>query len=439
MFSPAQIVSSFFSFAIAIFFFLFIITSIGEKAYRAVFISSLLAGFTLIGTGFLFFLNKNFYFIVYDIFCFICVVLFFFPYAKKKAMQIIGRPVRYDERDIMFARARYVKGTPEYDDYYSRHPARKIIDDSIRAMPKLLGVGGKYYDPVRSAIANNYFEINEKLAPLAEGRSANQKLAIEPAQAARLLKDMAHKLGAIDAGIARLNPAHIYSHVGRGPGGYGTPVTTSHPFIFVFAVEMDFHTMSKAPKLDVVIESAYRYMEASKIGIAVAFYIRSLGHEARAHIDTNYRVMLPAAAVDAGLGEVGRLGILIHPRYGARVRLGAVSTDLPFDIVKPITFGVQQFCEECKKCARNCPSGAISSGKPRDVRGVLKWSTNQEACYRYWHEIGTDCGLCMRVCPYSKPNNFVHNVVRLAAKHSPLSRKLSVLGDDVFYGKKIRI
>ncbi|NOY58109.1 MAG: reductive dehalogenase [Calditrichaeota bacterium] len=374
-----------------------------------------------------------------DVSFFLSILLLFFPFMRGKAVLVVDPQNRYDERDIMFARARYVRGTPQYRDYYSRRPERKKIDDAIRAMPKLLSPGGKYYDPVRSAIAKNYFEINKKLASLVEGRPADKKKKIEPIQATRLLKDMARKLGAVDAGIARLNPAHVYSYIGRSPGRYGIPVNLKHHFIFVFAVEMDFKAMVRAPQLDVVIESSQKYLEAAKIAIAIASYIRSIGYEARAHVDTNYRLMLPAAAVDAGLGEVGRLGILIHPRYGARVRLGAVSTDLPLNVDEPITFAVQQFCGECKKCARNCPAGAISSRKSRNVRGVVKWSTNQAACYRYWREVGTDCGICMRVCPYSKPNNFVHNVIRFAATNSPLSRKLSILADDLFYGKKIRI
>lgn len=434
-----QIFFGLFSFALVIFLFLFILTSIREREARAVILSVLLLIFTLFGTLFSLIFLKNEILLVLDILFFLSIMLLFFPFMREKATLVVDTQTRYDERDIMFARARYVKGTLQYQDYYSRRTERKKMDDAIRAMPKLFSPGGKYYDPVRSAIAENYFDINEILAPLAEGRPADKREKIEPAQATRLLKNMARKLGAVDAGIARLNPAHVYSHIGRGPGGYGTVVNLKHPFIFVFAVEMDFDAMAHAPQLDVVIESSQKYLEAAKSAIAIASYIRSLGYKARAHVDTNYRLMLPAAAVDAGLGEVGRLGILIHPRYGARVRLGAVSTDLPLNVDEPITFGVQQFCEECKKCARNCPAGAISLGKPRNVRGVIKWSTNQAACYRYWRELGTDCGICMRVCPYSKPNNFIHNVVRLAAANSPLSRKLFILADDVFYGKKIRI
>ena len=42
--------------------------------------------------------------------------------------------------------------------------------------------------------------------------------------------------------------------------------------------------------------------------------IRRLGYPARAHIDGNYRVIAPLVARDAGLGEIGRMGLLMTPR-----------------------------------------------------------------------------------------------------------------------------
>ncbi|MBN1466696.1 4Fe-4S dicluster domain-containing protein [candidate division KSB1 bacterium] len=150
-------------------------------------------------------------------------------------------------------------------------------------------------------------------------------------------------------------------------------------------------------------------------------------------MDGNYLMPLPAIASDAGLGEVGRLGYLIHPRYGARIRLGAVTTDMPLAADSSILFGVQDFCRICLKCATHCPAGAISFGEEKQVRGVCKWSTNQEACYKYWRSIGTDCGICMRVCPFSKPNNMVHSVIRTFIRRNVISRQIAVWGDKLLY------
>ena len=201
---------------------------------------------------------------------------------------------------------------------------------------------------------------------------------------------------------------------------------------------MDYEFVETAPGLPITNESALQYLRGANISNSLARHIRSLGYPARAHIaGSNYQIMLPPVAHDAGLGELGRIGYLISPRFGARVRLGAVTTDLPLLPDKPITFGVQDFCEKCLKCAINCPSGAIPKGGKVMVRGTEKWQLNIEQCLHLWRAIGTDCGLCMRVCPYSHPPTLVHNIIRAGLKRSPFARTVSAWGDDLFYGRKI--
>ena len=70
-----------------------------------------------------------------------------------------------------------------------------------------------------------------------------------------------------------------------------------------------------------IAESATRYLQGTMIAATLAGYCSRLGYPARAHVDGNYRVLATAAAVDAGLGEIGRLGLLITPTHGPRVRL----------------------------------------------------------------------------------------------------------------------
>jgi hypothetical protein len=53
-------------------------------------------------------------------------------------------------------------------------------------------------------------------------------------------------------------------------------------------------------------------------------------------------------AIAAGLGEYSRMGLLITPEYGPRVRLAKVFTDAPLVPDRPIRFGVYEFCQKCK-------------------------------------------------------------------------------------------
>ena len=54
----------------------------------------------------------------------------------------------------------------------------------------------------------------------------------------------------------------------------------------------------------------------------------------------------------------------------------------------------------------------------------------------YWNVIGTDCGICMTVCPYSHPDSFHHNILRLGIKYSGAVRYGALWMDDFFYGKR---
>jgi ferredoxin len=80
-----------------------------------------------------------------------------------------------------------------------------------------------------------------------------------------------------------------------------------------------------------------------------------------------------------------------------------------------------------------CPSDAISSGDPVDIDGVRRWQIDQEACFTLWCKLGTDCARCVRVCPYSHPNNLLHNLVRAGVRRSAPFRRLAITLDDVFY------
>ncbi|MDZ7721382.1 MAG: reductive dehalogenase domain-containing protein [candidate division KSB1 bacterium] len=425
----------FVSLSVLIFVFLaaFSVASLTEKEYRAFSISAVLTAiFLLMHTGLVIF-NPGWLWGM-NLLYFFLVVLFFIPAASSDLVNLNPQPI--DERDIMFARARYQPGLRAYQDYYTRNPQKQKIDDQIRSLPDLLSPGGPYYDERSASMAHLFFAETERLAQRAEGEPALEQTPLSPDDAAAQLKSMARSLGAVDSGIARIRPEYLYTHIGRGQGVYGDPIDLDHPRALVFAVEMKYNRVRQAPKIAVTLESAEQYLQSAHIAVTVAEYIRSLGYPARAHIDGNYRLMLPGLASDAGLGEIGRLGYLIHPRFGARVRLAAVSTTLPIAEDERRVFGVQDFCAICKKCASNCPAGAISFGPKKNVRGVIKWSTCQEACYRYWRSIGTDCGLCMRICPYSKPDTWTHNLIRNRMAHSAPARRLGVYADDLFYGQR---
>lgn len=342
---------------------------------------------------------------------------------------------RFDERDIVFARARLSTGSKEYNTYYEMHPEKKVIDDRTRAKAGLLSPAALLANPILFASPIGSFYLTESLREAVNGPVAESRQLLPPEEMTGYLKQLAIYYGALDAGITELKPHHVYSHVGRGTGSWGDPIPIEHKFAIAFTVEMDHKLIGTSPDAPVIMESAHQYVESARIAVQLAAAIRALGYPARAHIDGNYRVVAPLVARDAGLGEIGRMGLLMTPTHGPRVRLGVVTADV--DLIPDNRIpdpSVIDFCTICSKCADNCPSRSIPFDDRREQDGVLRWQINAETCFHYWNVIGTDCGRCMAVCPYSHPATFSHNLIRWGNNRSGAFRRLTNWMDDLFYG-----
>ncbi len=364
------------------------------------------------------------------------LLLFLIPFGRNRAYRQIKPVGRIDERDTMFSRNELISGTENFEDYYSRHPEKKRLDDRFRRNPGLLQPGTTQYHPLYFASADASFETIAALRGFVEGTVAEDKVRVDGGDMSHYIKNWSKKLGAVDCGITELQDYHIYSTGGRGER-YGKKFVNHHRFAIAFTVEMNHEMMQTAPAGTVVMESGQQYLESGRIALQVARFIRNLGYEARAHIDGNYEVVCPLVARDAGLGEIGRMGLLMTPKLGPRVRISVVTTNLPLVIDKPLhDFSFIDACVHCKKCADVCPSNAISFNDREIITGSFRWQINQESCFTFWTIVGSDCGRCISVCPYSHPDNGLHNLVRTGMYNSTVFRKAALKMDDIFYGRK---
>ncbi|NIS64687.1 MAG: 4Fe-4S dicluster domain-containing protein [Gemmatimonadales bacterium] len=358
------------------------------------------------------------------------------PVGRRPRIESGTPKQRIDERDIMFSRRLLRPGTARFEEYYAANPAKKAPDDQFRAKPGLLTKGASAYHPYAFAAADASFTTVEHLRPFVDGVPATEKVASDPAEMSAFIKRWALKLGAVSVGVTELRDYHLYSVIGRGDD-YGQPVTLAHEFAIALTVEMDKGMLDRAPLGPTVMESAQQYLASGAIAVQIAEFIRRLGYPARAHIDGNYRVVCPLVARDAGLGEIGRMGLLMTPQLGPRVRIAAVTTDLPL-----VADGRKRdptmidFCTHCKKCAHVCPSRAISFEDRKIIDGVRRWQIDSESCFTLWCTIGTDCARCVAACPYSHPDSLLHNLVRRGVHNSSLFRRAAIWADDFFYGKK---
>lgn len=350
-------------------------------------------------------------------------------YWEKPAGQI-------NEKTLMFSRKLLIPGSERFEEYYSEFPEHREPDDHFRSKPGLLSAKASFYEPFTFSSSKAIFDSIIAFHDVVDGDPAHFKTGMHASEIARSVRKWIMKEGAVSVGITRTHDYHWYSVVGRGKD-YGKKAQLPHSHAIAFTVEMDREMMDSAPYGPAVLESARQYMRAAVIATEVAKYIRELGYHARAHIDGNYRVVCPLVARDAGLGEIGRMGLLITPRLGPRVRIGVITTDLPLpESKRKERPDMIAFCRLCKKCADVCPSGAIPRDDRKEIKGVKRWQINQEACYTYWCITGTDCGKCMSDCPYSHPDNMFHNIIRFIIRHFAFTRRIAIKMDDLVYGRK---
>lgn len=108
------------------------------------------------------------------------------------------------------------------------------------------------------------------------------------------------------------------------------------------------------------------------------------------------------AAVLSGLGFVGKSGLFLNEKYGSKLRLATVVTDMPLSNAIPI---VENGCGNCTACMRACPAGAIFGTLPT-IDGERNFDA--EKCSKYMKEHfqdigrGSVCGICIKACPKNK-------------------------------------
>ena len=261
------------------------------------------------------------------------------------------------------------------------------------------------------------------------------------------VKRVARYFGADLVGIAKLDLRWVYTHHYMLETGESKPVEIGEPFTHVIsmAVSEDYAIIQTAPSALYMAETLLTYSRMALLVGSLAQFIRQLGYHAIPSLnDTALNVPI---ALDAGLGQFGRHGLLITPQFGPRQRLCKVITDLPLRADRPIDFGVSEFCSACYKCAEKCPSKAISSGeRTAEVSsistnpGVMKWPLAGERCWEYrLRNFGTNCGICVRVCPFNKRKKGVHSATRHLIQQAPwLGRPLLWLDNLLGYGKYSR-
>ncbi len=259
----------------------------------------------------------------------------------------------------------------------------------------------------------------------------------DPERIARHIKETAYFLRADAVGICKLPCYAVYSH----SWPTGEPIELKHEYAISILVDQDARTAEATSGHDWISNSMsfVAYSASGFIACILADYIRRLGFPARAHHALSYQVVVPPLLLWAGLGEVSRMSeCVLHPFLGPRFKASVVTTNLPMLCDRPIDFGLQDFCSKCKKCARHCPSGALSDGGKVWFNGYERWPSDMTKCtsMRVGNQKGASCGTCITVCPWNKPYTPLHRAAGWTIRRFPLARGPAIWLDDLLgYGR----
>ncbi len=352
---------------------------------------------------------------------------------------------QFDERDVLFNRISLIEGSREYIEYYENNPDYKNADDELRKnmtsmmsngdgkkapdmqkMMKLMKVVSKVpfikmpsmgsmpafhsdnpnIDKAKNKISDVLVENANKLSAKAKKANVNkEKMITNPEIVTKQVKELAKYFGGDLVGVVKLRPEHLYSHKGgiMGTGDSGKEIKLTYKYAIVVASALDKDLINRAPHAEQVLATMKGYSKSADACSNLVLYLKNLGYDSRGDNFFDYISPTTELAIDAGIGQMGRCNMCVSKEYGARLKIGAVLTNLELIPDEKIDFGLTEFCKLCGICANNCPGKAISKDtEPALNNDRIYWKHNENACMKMWMKFGTDCGVCMSSCPFSQ-------------------------------------
>lgn len=297
-------------------------------------------------------------------------------------------------------------------------PTTLILDDEVPRVPKraaffqraLHGDLGEKSKRERTRFAfktpfsYSLLDIIKSMVPHQDGDLA--KVDTSPLSDAekntKAIKSLSYFLGSDLTGICEIPRYAWFSHKEDGK-----EIEIYHKYAVVMLVDQGYDTMEAASGDDWASgpQSMRSYLRGAEIAGVMAEFLRAKGVSARPQTNADSDVLHIPLVLWAGLGELSRIGeLVLNPFVGPRFKSVVLTTDMPLVPDQPIDFGLQYFCENCYKCARECPCDAISFGDKVMFNGYEMWKPDAERCtrYRLTNPKGAACGRCMKTCPINK-------------------------------------
>jgi epoxyqueuosine reductase len=310
---------------------------------------------------------------------------------------------RFDQRQTVFGRRGWDSSAPFY--------GKGVHDQALaRIREGEDGYSHLEYARLRAAwTVSNHFRGAYAWEPLDEGdpvlAALGPHVVDDRAAMSAAVVETARMYGATLVGIAALDRRWVYSHDMQGRA---IEIPEAYRYAIVMAIAMDGDAIATSPAYLAGSATGVGYSRMAYAIACLAAFIRNLGYRA-IPMGNDTALSIPLA-IDAGLGELGRNGLLVTPGYGPCVRLCKVFTDLPLEPDVSSAFGIGETCRRCRRCAEACDVGAIQCDpapsyrtvSPSNNLGIARWAVDHDKCYGFWIENGASCSTCIAACPYMR-------------------------------------
>ena len=183
---------------------------------------------------------------------------------------------------------------------------------------------------------------------------------------------------------------------------------TLYRYALVVSQEMKKDKIDCAPEFQAGIEVMRVYGSLGLVVNEIARWLRKQGVRCQSNHPMGGLVNTPSLAGKAGMGGQSRFGLLITPEYGPRIRLAPVFIEhkyFEFTDTREHDW-IEDYCELCMQCEKECPGQAIRSEKTITIDkvpgiGAMRTCIDREKCFEYFTKT-MGCSVCVKGCPFSQ-------------------------------------
>jgi epoxyqueuosine reductase len=277
-----------------------------------------------------------------------------------------------------------------------------------------------------------------------------------PEEASRMIRAVARLFGAFDVGFVNLDENTkklLFGNIrfekveeGYNPGDGTLVLPDKDLWVIVSAIPQSLFMAKNKWGSD----HAFAYGLTGIFEAKMQTFLHGIGYQSYGGNSANVGLAVPFGVL-AGIGEYARTTQMVSPYVGNMFRTVMLTvTDLPVAETKPIDAGILRFCKTCKKCAKNCPAGALSleddpvwidtSLRPayHGSAGVKGYYSDAMKCITQMFSGGHHCNVCQYVCPFNKFDKAsLHEIIKGVISATPIANELIASLDNTFgYGVK---